>query len=123
MGYLTLDTQEKYLGDVTNDGKILMDDVVHMSRFVLGHIKTISYIGGDSLVDDIDADSKADIQVGTIAGQPGQTVMVPVQMVLNPGIAGAAFTVSYNKDTLTLLSIDKTMSSPMEHSVQTRIRD
>ena len=46
------------------------------------------------------------VNIGTAAGNPGDTVTVPVSIAENPGFAGFTFEVSY-ADTLTLTKVTK----------------
>ena len=49
----------------------------------------------------------AQVKVGTVTGNPGDTVTVPVSISSNPGFAGFTFVIDYNTSALTLVEITK----------------
>lgn len=101
-GFVTLNSQEQALGDVTGDGKVLINDVVKEARFVGGFITSLEPTAKLAATGDT-----ADIKTSSVTGCAGDTVNVPVSIPVNPGIAGAIFSVSYDEDALVLKQIEK----------------
>lgn len=106
LGKVTLTDTAKKLGDVNGDGNISIADVVKLNRYVLKKITVLAAPAGSHTdsVADFNAGS-ASISVGTVDGKTGQTVIVPVSISGNPGIAGYSLKIDFDANALTLNSM------------------
>ncbi len=121
--YVTLTAEEEALADVTGDGIVAMGDVVKIARYVAGYIDTLDVVDTvtvsvmyqqNTIMSDIPGKEgqiefagEAEIVVSGNKAKAGESVEIPVMLKTNPGIASAAFTVSYNAASLELTSIKK----------------
>ena len=103
---VTLTDQEKRLGDVTYDGKITIGDVLRLAQYQAHNLDSLDKPAQLQSDDSAALMALTTITAGIVEGQPGTQIAIPVRISGNPGIGAASFRIEYDKDHLTLDSVD-----------------
>jgi len=84
--------------DINQDGKVNLFDLIFITKTIANELA--SQIGGEAIERDTHEYAKLDI--GDVAGLPGETVSVPINMTCNDKFASAAFIIEWDNTELTV---------------------
>ena len=100
---------QKLAADVNHDNDLTSADSIRLVRYLVGFVDTLDTTAAEQPArarTAKQATTGATVEIGTVSGEPGATVTVPVTISGNTGFAGFTLEVSY-PETLTLTKATK----------------